>query len=182
MWIKMEIRRGYLGGSVEHSEGKGRESIVAISRFLCGSPHLCRLKTEGLVPVIKYWTYRSHASDMSPVSLVACCRQMFAFHYYFNGYVGRETGWWTCGSLSRARGCVGRLFLGSSRVHPTLLVACKRLSYTGTTRRKHTLGVCRLAWEAYVSCWSGFPLHGVHQFESLRLLDMSNRLFVAAIK
>jgi hypothetical protein len=54
MWIKMEIRRGYLGGSVEHSEGKGRESIVAISRFLCGSPHLCRLKTEGLVPVSKY--------------------------------------------------------------------------------------------------------------------------------
>jgi hypothetical protein len=39
--------------------------------FLCGSPHLCRLRTEGLVPVSKYWTYRSHVGDMGPVSLVA---------------------------------------------------------------------------------------------------------------
>jgi hypothetical protein len=51
---KMETGRGYLGGSVEHSEGKGRVSDVAIPRFLCGSPRLCRLRTEGLVPVSKY--------------------------------------------------------------------------------------------------------------------------------
>jgi hypothetical protein len=54
MWIKMEIERGHLGGSVEHSEGKGGESAVAILRFLCGSPRLCRLRTVGLVPVSKY--------------------------------------------------------------------------------------------------------------------------------
>jgi hypothetical protein len=30
-----------------------------------------------------------------------------------------------------------------------------------------------------VACWSGFPLEGVHRFESPRLSDMSNRLFVA---
>jgi hypothetical protein len=30
-----------------------------------------------------------------------------------------------------------------------------------------------------VSCVSGFPLQGVHRFESLRLSDMSNHLFVA---
>jgi hypothetical protein len=51
---KNEDRRGHLGGSVEHSKGKGRESVVAILRFLCGSPRLCRLRTEGLVPVSKY--------------------------------------------------------------------------------------------------------------------------------
>jgi hypothetical protein len=45
---------GLLGGSVEHSEGKDGENDVAIPRFLCGSPHLCRLRTEGLVPVSKY--------------------------------------------------------------------------------------------------------------------------------
>jgi hypothetical protein len=39
---------------MEHSEGKGRESVVAIPRFLCISPHLCRLRTEGLVPVSKH--------------------------------------------------------------------------------------------------------------------------------
>jgi hypothetical protein len=30
-----------------------------------------------------------------------------------------------------------------------------------------------------VSCWLGFPLQGVYRFESPRLSDMSNRLFVA---
>jgi hypothetical protein len=51
---KMETRRGHLGGPVEHLEGKSGESDVAILRFLCGSPHLCQLRTEGLVPVRKY--------------------------------------------------------------------------------------------------------------------------------
>jgi hypothetical protein len=35
---KMETERSHLGGSVEHSEGKGGKSDVAIPRFLCGSP------------------------------------------------------------------------------------------------------------------------------------------------
>jgi hypothetical protein len=39
---------------VEHSEGKGGESVVPILRFLCGSPRLCRLRNEGLVLVSKY--------------------------------------------------------------------------------------------------------------------------------
>jgi hypothetical protein len=30
-----------------------------------------------------------------------------------------------------------------------------------------------------VVCWLGFPLQGIHRFESPRLSDMSNRLFVA---
>jgi hypothetical protein len=76
----------------------------------------------------------------------------------------------------------GALFLGSSSFHPMLLVAYERLPRTGTTRRKRTLSVRGLEWEAYVSCWSGFPLQGVHRFKSPRLLDMSNRLFVAVIK
>jgi hypothetical protein len=45
---------GPFGGPVEHSEGKGGESDVAISRFLCGSPCLCRLRTKGLVSGSKY--------------------------------------------------------------------------------------------------------------------------------
>jgi hypothetical protein len=76
----------------------------------------------------------------------------------------------------------GALFLRSSRVRPTLLVACERLPRTGTAHMKRTPGVCGLAWEAYVSCWSGFRLHGVHRFESPRLLDMGNRLLMVAIK
>jgi hypothetical protein len=50
----MEIGRGHLGGLVEHSKGKGEESVVAIPGFLCSSPRLCQLRTEGLVYVSKY--------------------------------------------------------------------------------------------------------------------------------
>jgi hypothetical protein len=77
MLDKMETGRGHLGESVKHSEGKGGESVVVILMFLCGSSHMCRLRTEWLVPLSKYWTYRSHAGDMGPVSLVACHQQVF---------------------------------------------------------------------------------------------------------
>jgi hypothetical protein len=43
-------RAGPVGGSVEHSEGKSGESVVAILRFLCGSPHPCRLRTTSFWP------------------------------------------------------------------------------------------------------------------------------------
>jgi hypothetical protein len=54
MLDKMKTKCGHLGGPVEHSEGKDGESVVAILRFLCGSPCLCQLKTVGLVPMSKY--------------------------------------------------------------------------------------------------------------------------------
>jgi hypothetical protein len=57
----------------------------------------------------------------------------------------------------------------------------EELSYTRTARRKCTSDVHGLEWEAYMACWSGFPLQGVHRFESPRLSDMSNRLFVVVI-
>jgi hypothetical protein len=44
------------------------------------------------------------------------------------------------------------LFLRSSRVCPTLLMASKRLPRMGTARRKRMRGVCGLARKAYVSC------------------------------
>jgi hypothetical protein len=44
--------------------------------------------------------------------------------------------------------------------------ASERLSRTGTARRKRTSGMHRLGWEAYVACWSDFPLQGVHRFKS----------------
>jgi hypothetical protein len=36
---------GQVGRSVEHSEGKDRESVMAILRFLCGSHRPCQLRT-----------------------------------------------------------------------------------------------------------------------------------------
>jgi hypothetical protein len=51
MLDKMETERNHFRGSVEHSDG---ESVVAILKFLCGSPCLCRLRAGGLVSVSKY--------------------------------------------------------------------------------------------------------------------------------
>jgi hypothetical protein len=62
-----------------------------------------------------------------------------------------------------------------------MLMTREWLPHTGTARRKRTPDGYGLAWEAYVLCWSGFPLQGVHRFKSPRLPDMSNRLFVAVI-
>jgi hypothetical protein len=41
MLDKMETGRGQLGGPVEHSEGKGGESGVAISKVFCGIALTC---------------------------------------------------------------------------------------------------------------------------------------------
>jgi hypothetical protein len=96
-------------------------------------------------------------------------------------WLAREKNWVrTHGSVSRrVVDCVGRPFSREQWLCPTLSAARERLSHTGTTRRKRTPGIRGLGWEAYVSYWSGFPLQGVHRFESSGLSDMSNRLFVA---
>jgi hypothetical protein len=78
-----------------------------------------------------------------------------------------------CLSLSRLLSGVGVCF--------NFMGSCERLSRTGTARRKRMAGVRGLESEAYVVCWSGFPLQGVHRFELPRLSDMSNCLFMAVI-
>jgi hypothetical protein len=50
MFITIARPGGASRGSVEHSKGKNRESVVAILRFLCGSPCLCRLRTDRFGP------------------------------------------------------------------------------------------------------------------------------------
>jgi hypothetical protein len=67
---------------------------------------------------------------------------------------------------SGLRGGVGSTFSWEQCIRPTLLMTRERLPHMGTARRKHMLGVRGLEWEAYMSCWSGFPLQCVHRFES----------------
>jgi hypothetical protein len=50
VYLLLLDRAGQVRGLVEHSEGKGGESDVAILRFLCGSPHSCRLSTMPFWP------------------------------------------------------------------------------------------------------------------------------------
>jgi hypothetical protein len=44
----------------------------------------------------------------------------------------------------------GALFLGTSRIHLMLLMACERLPRTWIARRKRTRGVHGLAWKTYI--------------------------------
>jgi hypothetical protein len=44
VYLLLRDQTGQVGGSMEHSEGKGGESDVAIPRFLCGSPRPCQLR------------------------------------------------------------------------------------------------------------------------------------------
>jgi hypothetical protein len=81
----------------------------------------------------------------------------------------------------RAVDCVRGPSYWEQCVCSTLSMTHERLPRTGTARRKCTRGIRELAWEAYMVCWLGFPLQGVHQFELPRLSDMSNRLFVVVI-
>jgi hypothetical protein len=50
VYLLLLDQAGQVGGSVEHLEGKGEESVVAILRFLCGNTHLCRLRTGHFGP------------------------------------------------------------------------------------------------------------------------------------
>jgi hypothetical protein len=78
--------------------------------------------------------------------------------------------------------CVGSLFSQEQWLYSPLSMTHEKLPRTGTACRKCTPGVRRLAWKMYVSCWSKFPLQSAHWFESPRLSNMSNRLFVTAVK
>jgi hypothetical protein len=50
VYLLLLDREGQIGGSVEQSEGKNRESVVAILRIQCGSPHRCWLRTVPFWP------------------------------------------------------------------------------------------------------------------------------------
>jgi hypothetical protein len=44
VYLLLLDRVGQVGRSLEHSEGRCGESVVAILRFLCGSPRSCWLR------------------------------------------------------------------------------------------------------------------------------------------
>jgi hypothetical protein len=80
----------------------------------------------------------------------------------------------------------GSVCLWLSRLLPgagacfTFVGTSERLSYADHVRcmvQDHT----QIKHGRHMACCSGFPLQGVHRFESLRLSDMSNHLFVAVI-
>jgi hypothetical protein len=74
---------------------------------------------------------------------------------------------------------LSRLLLGVG-IYFDFMGTGERLSYAEHVRcmvRNHT----QIKRGGRMTCWSDFPLQGVHRFESPRLSDMSNRLFVSFI-
>jgi hypothetical protein len=161
------------GPSIE----KGKEYDVESWHLQGCSPRLCRLRTDGLAPARKYWMYRSHAGVLCPVSLVAGYQQKLEFSPLLYWLLWERSWVWTHGSASRhVVDWVGSPSSRGKWICSNLLMTtwkvvirrpCEIHIVEGHTRTKR--GKC-------VACWSGFPLQGVHRFESPRLSDMSNSL------
>jgi hypothetical protein len=82
-------RAGLVLGSVEYSEGKGGESVVAIPRILCGSPCPCRLRTSPFLPRWQALSCVMTACQVlwAPISRVAFVTTMlncFVWCFYFS--------------------------------------------------------------------------------------------------
>jgi hypothetical protein len=179
-WLSQEILKIYWSWNRPYSQKRIWSSWIV----LCGSPRLCRLRIEGLVPMSKYWTYQSHTGVYGPSKPSSLPSTEGGFTPIASmAALGEklDTDPWisqpACCGL-----CREPFYSGAVALSIVVDDFTKRLSHTWTARRKRTRGVRGLVRVAYVSCWSSFPLQGVHRFESLWLSDMSNRLFVTAIK
>jgi hypothetical protein len=85
--------------AVEHSEGKGGVSAVAIMRFLCGSPRPCRLKTASFWP---RWHVLSCVLTACGVLWGLINRVAFC-NYYVEPHLPTSCGAFTFGGRMRSR-------------------------------------------------------------------------------
>jgi hypothetical protein len=149
------------------SVGKVGEWYIE-SRHLRGcSIRLCRLSTNGLGPVSKYWTYRSHAGVMGPVRLVAWRQQRVALPSLVQ-WLPQERNWvWTRGSASHhAMDCVWSPFSQEQWLCPSLLMTSRKVARRWPREIRMVWDHTQIEHGMRVACWSGFPLQGVHRFES----------------
>jgi hypothetical protein len=133
---------------VEHSEGKGGKSIVAILRFLCGSSRPCRLRTE---PLWLRWQALSCVLTacrgfMSPDKLSSFC------NYFVEPHIPASCDAFTFGGRMRPMAKISSREQGPDF---DLVGTCKWLSYVRASGS-----------QAYVMLLKFFPLHGVYRFES----------------
>jgi hypothetical protein len=134
----------FRGDQWNPQKGRAGRVMQLFQGFLCGSPCLCRLRTEGLVPMGKYWTYRLHAGDMGPVNLVACCWQIFSLSALLQ-WLCWERNWdGSHGPLSRAeRWSREHFFSGTVNLSNSVGSVWKVAMYVDW-RGKHTCRVGRV--------------------------------------
>jgi hypothetical protein len=77
-WITWD-RTVPLGGKWRLLVEKVRERVMESRHLQDCSPRLCRLRTDGLTPVIKYWTYRSHVDVYVPSKPSSHHQQILGF-------------------------------------------------------------------------------------------------------
>jgi hypothetical protein len=97
--------------------GKGGECGMESQHLQGCSPRLRQLRVEGLVSMSKYWTYWSHARDMSPINQCSLLPiDTWLFPIASMVVCGAETRY---GPTDRSAGVlwigIGALFLRSSR-------------------------------------------------------------------
>jgi hypothetical protein len=168
---KVEDRRLGRSGSVMSKPAPPR---------LCPPPRLCHIRTDGLAPVRKYWTYRSHAGDMGPVSLVAGHQQKNGFAPTTSMTVlGEKLGMDPWIGHPACCGLYREPFFSGAVAQLNSVDVYTKNCYALTAWDTYSLGpYADWAWEA-CGVLVGFSLQGVHRFKSPRLSDMSNRLFTA---
>jgi hypothetical protein len=106
------------------------------SRHLQGCrPHMCRLRTDGLAPVSKYWTYQSHAGVYGPSKPTSPLSTNVWLSPLLH-WLARERNWgWTRGSINRcAVDCVESPFSQEQWLYPTLSMMCEGFLYVDHVR------------------------------------------------
>jgi hypothetical protein len=165
---------GSVGGKERPSIGKVGEWYMESWRLQGCSLHLCQLRTDELAPASKYWTYRLHASDMSLVSLVASCQQKLVFSSLPYWLLWERSWVRTHGSDGyRAMDCVGSSSSRGQWICTNLLMNSWKVAIHIPHEIRMVDGHTQTKRGKRVACWLGFPLQGVHRFESLWLSDMS---------
>jgi hypothetical protein len=167
---------GPLDGNWRPSVGKFREWYMESQHLQGCSHHLCWLKTDGLAPVNKYWTYQSHAGVMSLVSWCSCVTTWPKLvsptprlSWGRKNEVTKGDGWTSLSLIAKTSSGSKSMFRPCGDL--------RKVAYMDHVRCM----VCDHTWiecGKCVTCWSSFSLQGVHRFESSRLSNMSNRLFV----
>jgi hypothetical protein len=150
---------GALRGKWRHLVGKVGEWYVANRHLQGGSPHLCRLRTNGLTPTSKYWMYWSHVGDMGPISLVVGYQQKLDFSPLLHGLLWERSWVWTCRTVSRhAVDCVGSPSSQVQWICSNLLMTVWKVAMCGPCEIRMVVDHTQTKRGKRVACWSSFPL------------------------
>jgi hypothetical protein len=165
---------GPLGRKWRPSFGKVREWYVESQHLQGCSPHICWLRTDGLAPRSKYWTYWSHAGVYGP-SKPSNLSSTKAWLKSTASLVGSGEKLSTDPRIGqpRAANCVGSPFSQEQWDPSKSVNDSRRVAIRGPHKIHMVEGHTWTERGKHVACWPGFPLQGVHRFESPRLSDMS---------